>query len=77
VVVAMSDYQSPKVPAYADALDPAITQVHSHHYRNPSQLQDGRHSLLVWGIRAPYRDRAARTHPTWIAGHGNGHIPWP
>lgn len=78
VVVAMSDYQSPKVPAYADALDPAITQLHAHRYRNPSQLQDGR--TLIVGVGNSGADIAievAKTHPTWIAGQETGHIPWP
>ena len=32
---------SPNVPAFAGELDPSIRQLHSHEYRNPSQLQDG------------------------------------
>ena len=28
VVVAMSDFQKPKVPAFADQLDPGIVQLH-------------------------------------------------
>ena len=41
VVVAMSNYQSPRVPAFSKDLDPGIRQIHSIDYRNPSQLQEG------------------------------------
>src|SRR5512143_999738 len=41
VVVAMSNYQSPRVPGFASELDPAIVQLHSRDYRNPGQLRDG------------------------------------
>jgi putative flavoprotein involved in K+ transport len=41
VVVAMSSYQTPTAPAFAKELDPAIEQIHSNAYRNPSQLASG------------------------------------
>ena len=41
VVVAMSNYQSPRVPPFSKDLDPGIRQIHSIDYRNPSQLQEG------------------------------------
>ena len=47
VVVAMSTDQVPWTPPFASALDPAIIQMHSAEYRNPSQLQDG--AVLVVG----------------------------
>src|SRR5215212_101961 len=37
VVVAMADFQRPKVPDFAGELVPDIFQLHSHEYRNPSQ----------------------------------------
>src|SRR6185369_14364805 len=40
VVVAMANYQTPRTPSFAQELDPGIVQLHSHHYRNPSQLQE-------------------------------------
>ena len=78
VVVAMANYQSPRLPAFAHELDPSITQIHSHHYRNPSQLQEG--SVLIVGAGNSGADIAievAQTHPTWMAGKESGHIPWP
>src|SRR6185295_6275315 len=37
VVVAMANYQKPRVPAFAGDLDPRIVQLHSYEYRSPSQ----------------------------------------
>jgi putative flavoprotein involved in K+ transport len=47
VVVAMSSYQKPVTPAFAGELDPHITQLHSAHYRRPSQLPAG--DVLIVG----------------------------
>lgn len=77
VVVAMANYQSPRVPPFAQDLDPGITQLHSHHYRNPSQLQKG--GVLVVGAGNSGADIAidvAQSHPTWMSGKESGHIPW-
>jgi putative flavoprotein involved in K+ transport len=41
VVVATGGYDQPIVPPYAAAIDPAITQIHSAHYRRPAQLPAG------------------------------------
>ena len=78
VVVAMANYQVPKIPAFARELAPDIVQLHSHQYRNPSQLQEG--GVLVVGVGNSGADigmEVARTHPTWIAGKETGHIPFP
>jgi putative flavoprotein involved in K+ transport len=78
VVVAMANYQVPRTPAFARELDPTIVQLHSHEYRNPSQLQEG--AVLVVGVGnsgAEIAIEAARSHPTWISGKESGHIPWP
>jgi putative flavoprotein involved in K+ transport len=78
VVVAMANYQQPRVPAFAAELDPGIVQLHSHEYRNPSQLREG--GVLVVGVGnsgAEIAIEAARSHPTWISGKESGHIPWP
>src|ERR1041385_4428265 len=77
VVVAMANYQVPKRPSFAQDLDPNIVQLHSHEYRNPSQLQKG--AVLVVGVGNSGADigiDVARTHPTWLAGKENGHIPY-
>ncbi len=78
VVVAMANYQVPNTPAFAPALSAGIVQVHSHKYKNPSQLRDG--GVLVVGVGNSGADIAidvAKRHPTWIAGKESGHIPWP
>ena len=78
VIVAMANYQVPKVPAFARDLDPGIVQLHSQDYRNPSQLRDG--GVLVVGMGNSGADIAievAQSHPTWIAGKESGHIPFP
>ena len=41
VIVATGPFERPRVPAFATELDPAIRQLHSSAYRNPSQLADG------------------------------------
>src|SRR5215208_2498595 len=41
VVVASGAYHNPRVPVFAPELDPAIMQLHSSEYRNPSQLREG------------------------------------
>jgi putative flavoprotein involved in K+ transport len=77
VVVAMADYQVPRVPEFARDLDPKIVQLHSHTYRNPSQLQPG--GVLVVGAGNSAADIAmevAKTHPTWMSGKESGHIPF-
>src|SRR5689334_10842628 len=78
VVVAMANYQQPRVPDFASQLDSGIRQLHSHEYRNPSQLQDG--GVLVVGAGNSAADIAievVRHHPTWMSGTESGHIPWP
>lgn len=47
VVVATGAYTTPHIPAAAVGLDPAITQLHSMHYRRPDQLPPG--AVLVVG----------------------------
>jgi putative flavoprotein involved in K+ transport len=78
VVVAMANYQTPRLPAFAPDLDPEIVQLHSHQYRNPSQLQDG--GVLIVGVGNSGADigmEVAQTHPTWMSGKESGHVPWP
>ena len=77
VVVAMSNYQRPNIPEFSKQLDPQVVQLHSHEYRNPSQLQDG--GVLIVGVGNSGADigiEVAQTHPTWISGKESGHIPW-
>lgn len=78
VVVAMANYQVPRVPEFAAELDPSIVQMHSNDYRNPAQLQAG--AVLVVGAGNSAADIAmetVKTHPTWMSGKESGHIPVP
>ncbi len=77
VVAAMANYQVPHTPEFAKDLDPQIVQLHSHTYRNPSQLQPG--PVLIVGLGNSGGDIAmevARTHPTIVSGKEPGYIPW-
>jgi putative flavoprotein involved in K+ transport len=77
VVVAMADYQVPKVPEFAPDLDPDIVQLHSTKYRNPSQLQPG--PVLVVGMGNSGADIAyevAQIHETIISGTETAAIPF-
>jgi putative flavoprotein involved in K+ transport len=77
VVVAMANYQRPRVPDFAEQLDPRIVQVHAADYRNPSQLLQG--GVLVAGAGnsgAEIAVEVVRSHPTWMAGAGPGHFPF-
>jgi len=47
VVVAMANYQRPRIPGFARELDPGIRQLDPVRYRNPAQLRDG--AVLVVG----------------------------
>jgi len=77
VVVAMANYQRPRVPAFASELDPRIVQLHSFDYRNPAQLQPG--GVLIVGAGNSGAEIAldvAREHETWVAGRDTGHVPF-
>ena len=77
VIVAMANYQVPRVPSFASYLDPQIVQLHSTDYRNPSQLKDG--GVLVVGVGNSGADiglEVAGTHTTWLSGKESGHIPF-
>ncbi len=77
VIVAMANYQRPRVPAFARDLDAGIVQLHSFEYRRPSQLQTG--DALVAGAGnsgAEIAIELVRSHATWLAGPDTGHIPY-
>jgi putative flavoprotein involved in K+ transport len=77
VVVAMANYQVPRVPTFASDLDRGIVQIHSHHYKNPSQLKPG--NTLVVGAGNSGADIAmevVKTSPTWMSGKESGHVPF-
>lgn len=78
VIVAMSNFQVPKVPEFAQRLNPDITQFHSLEYRHPSQYQEG--DVLVVGAGnsgAEVALEAARNgHKVWLSGRDTGHVPF-
>lgn len=76
VVVATGAYHTPRIPNFASELDPAIVQMHSSHYRRPSQLRDGG-VLVVGGANsgAEIALEVSRTHQTWLSGRHPGSEP--
>ena len=78
VVIAMSNYQVPKIPAFAKEINSEITQIHSFDYRDQSQLQEG--SVLVVGAGNSGSELALESaknnHEVWLSGRDNGHIPF-
>jgi putative flavoprotein involved in K+ transport len=78
VVVATGSYRIPKVPPFANELDPSIVQLHSTEYLRPSQLQPG--GVLIVGAGNSGADIAmevVRDHRTWLSGRDTGHVPVP
>lgn len=77
VVVAMSSYQEPVTPDFADDLDPSIRQLHSVDYRSPDQLQPGP-VLLVGGGNSgsEIAMELASRHDVWMSGRDVGEIPF-
>ncbi len=76
VVVASGAHRIPRMPAFADELDPGIRQLHSSGYRDPEQLLSG--PVLVVGAGnsgAEIAFELARTRPTWLAGREVAEVP--
>ena len=78
VVVAMADFQRPRVPQFGGELDPRIVQLHSSEYRNPAQLAEG--DVLVVGVGNSGAELAMEFtragHRTWLSGRPSGEIPF-
>jgi putative flavoprotein involved in K+ transport len=78
VVIAMSNFQKPRMPAFATELDPSIIQMHSADYRNLSQLRAG--GVLVVGAANSGAEIAIETvrggHETWLSGPDVGAVPF-
>jgi putative flavoprotein involved in K+ transport len=74
VVVATS--LSPRVPRFADQLDPATRQLQASHYRNPGQLPDG--PVLIVGAGNSGAEIALDLAPkrrVWLSGRDTGRMP--
>jgi putative flavoprotein involved in K+ transport len=77
VVVAMANYQQPRVPSFARELDKGILQLHSADYRNPAQLKNGPVLLVGAGNSgAEIAVEVARSHETWLSGEISGEVPF-
>lgn len=78
VVIANGPFVVPRVPEFAEQLDPNIRQIHSADYRNPSQLRDG--PVLVVGVSHSGADLAmelkAAGHRTYLSGRDHGQLPF-
>ncbi len=77
VIVATGPFRQPNVPAFAAELDPLIRQVHSHEYRNPTELSPG--AVLVVGLSHSGADiafeAASSGHRTILSGKSHGQLP--
>lgn len=77
VVVAAASYQRPRRPDFAAELDTGTFQMHSHEYRNPSQLPVG--PVLLVGASNSGAEIAmdlAGSHQVWLSGRDVGHVPF-
>jgi putative flavoprotein involved in K+ transport len=78
VVVAMADFQRPRIPAFAAELDGRIVQFHSSAYRNPQQLRPG--AVLLVGLGnsgAEIARELVRTgHETYVSGTASSELPF-
>jgi putative flavoprotein involved in K+ transport len=77
VIVAMSNFQKPKVPAFANELSREIVQIHSKDYKAPSQLKPGAAVVVGAGNSgAEIAIELARSgHTTIVAGSDTGEAP--
>lgn len=77
VVVAAASFQAPRVPSFARELDSEITQLHSHKYRNRSQLREGGVLLVGAGNSgSEIAKELAPHHRVWMSGRDVGQIPF-
>jgi putative flavoprotein involved in K+ transport len=77
VVVAMANFQRPRIPDFAAQLRSDIVQIHSSSYRNPGQLKGG--GVLIAGAGNSGSEIAmelSRKHSVWMAGRDTGHVPF-
>jgi putative flavoprotein involved in K+ transport len=78
VVVAMADFQRPRIPVFAAELDGSIVQFHSSAYRNPGQLQPG--AVLIVGLGNSGAEIAREVmragHETYVSGTVASELPF-
>jgi putative flavoprotein involved in K+ transport len=76
VVVATGPHHTPRIPDFAESLDPSITQLHSSAYRKPDQISEG--DVLVVGAGnsgAEISLELAATRHTYLSGRDTGNVP--
>ena len=78
VVVAMANYQKPRVPAFAKELRADIVQIHSRDYKNPAVLREG--TVLIAGAGNSgaeiAKELARRGHAVLMSGRNTGQVPF-
>jgi putative flavoprotein involved in K+ transport len=78
VIIAMANFQKPRVPELASALDPSILQLHSSEYKNAAQLRAG--PVLIAGVGnsgAEIAYELARSgREVWLSGRPSGEAPF-
>ncbi len=78
VILAMSNYQIPRIPKFAKDLNQNIVQIHSYNYRHPGQFKEG--DVLVVGAGNSGSEialeAAKNNHRVWLSGRDTGHIPF-
>lgn len=76
VVLATGAYHRPRIPPFADQLDPRIVQLHSKEYRNPSLIPEG--DVLIVGAGNSGAEIAmdlAPHHRVLLSGRDTGQEP--
>ena len=68
VVIASGHEHTPRIPDFAQDLDPKIRQLHSSEYRRPSQLTGPTLVVGAGNSGAEIAMDLSRTHPTWLSG---------
>jgi len=78
VVVAMADFQRPRLPVYASSLDREITQMHSSAYQRPAQLKPGGVLLVGLGNSGAEiaRELVRAGRETYVSGDPGGELPF-
>lgn len=77
VVVAVSSFQTPRIPEFAKEINPSVVQLNTKDYRNPSQLKEGK--VLIVGAGNSGAEIAldvVKEHQTFVSGRDVGHIPF-
>lgn len=77
VVVAISNYQAPRIPAFASELGSSIRQLSAFEYSNSGELPAG--PVLIVGVGnsgAEIAKDVVSTHPVLLAGKTTGELPF-